>query len=327
MFRRKPLFNYIYKLIKPKKCRYINLKSKKIVYIGHSYHNKTKSTAFLIDYLKQFYDMEVILDESWRGKPFPDVSFIDDSYLGVILFQNLPNREILENIKNDNLIFFPMYDSVGLDYNFWNNLQDLKIINFSKTLHEKLKKWGFDSMFVQYFPDFQKFIPGKGDEVFFWQRIIKVSINTITKLFGENDDLKIHIHKAIDPNHQFVEPSEEDEKKFRITYSDWFETREEMWDLIKQKGIFIAPREFEGLGLSFLEAMAMGKAVIAVNNPTMNEYIDHGKTGYLFDLSNQKKINLSNLEQVQKNTFDFMHEGRRKWEKDKYRINDFIKKT
>jgi glycosyltransferase involved in cell wall biosynthesis len=73
--------------------------------------------------------------------------------------------------------------------------------------------------------------------------------------------------------------------------------------------------------------MAMGKAVIAVNNPTMNEYIDHGKTGYLFDLSNQKKINLSNLEQVQKNTFDFMHEGRRKWEKDKYRINDFIKKT
>lgn len=306
----------------------MNLKSIKIVYIGHSYHNKTKSSAFLIDYLKQFYDVEVLWDESWLGGPFPDVSFIDESYLGVIFFQNLPNRKILENIKNDNLIFFPMYDAVvgGLNDNFRDNLQGLKIINFSKTLHEKLKKWGFDSIYVQYFPDSQKFIPGKGDEVFFWQRITKISINTITKLFGENDDWKIHIHKVVDPYHQFVQPSEEDGINFRITYSDWFETREELWDLIKQKGIYIAPREFEGIGLSFLEAMAMGKAVIAVNNPTMNEYIDHGKTGYRFDLSNPEKIDLSNLEQVQKNSFDFMHEGRKKWEKDKHRIIDFIKK-
>ena len=306
----------------------MNLKSIKIVYIGHSYHHKTKSSAFLLDYLKQFYDVEVFWDESWRGGLFPDVSFIDGSYLGVIFWQNLPSREILENIQNDNLIFVPMYDAVvGAPYdNFWDNLRGLKIINFSKTLHEKLKKWGFDSIYVQYFPDSQKFIPGKGDEVFFWQRITEISINTITKLFGENDDWKIHIHKVVDPYHQFVQPSEEAEIYFHITYSDWFETREELWDLIKQKGIYIAPREFEGIGLSFLEAMAMGKAVIAVNNPTMNEYIDHGKTGYRFDLSNPEKIDLSNLEQVQKNTFEFMHEGRKKCEKDQQRIIDFIEK-
>lgn len=315
---------YIIKL-KPEKRRKINLKSKKLVYVGHSYHNKTKSTVFLIDYLKKFFDVEVVLDESWLGKPFPDLSFIDESYLGVIFFQNLPNQEIFRSVKNDNLIFFPMYDaSGGLDFDFWNSYQHLKIINFSKTLHKKLDNWGFESIYVQYFPEKLEFAPGKKDEMFFWQRLTRININTITKLFNDSN-LKIHIHKAIDPNQEFIHPRQEDEKKFQISYSDWFETRDEMWDLIKQKGIYVAPREFEGIGMSFLEAMAMGKAVVAVNNPTMNEYIEHGKTGYLFDLENPKKIDLSNIQDVQKSTYEYMQKGFEKWEQDKHIIIDFIK--
>ncbi|MCX6762159.1 MAG: glycosyltransferase, partial [Candidatus Moranbacteria bacterium] len=320
----------IARALRRKKRRKINLKSKKIAYIGHSYHNKTKSTEFLINYLKQSYDVKVISDESWQGKPFPDLSFIDDSYLGVIFFQLLPPRDILDKIDNNNIMYFPMYGGVRLDHKFWNDLQDLKIANFSRTLHEKLKRWGFESMYIQYFPEVQKFIPGEKEEVFFWQRLTKLNINVITKLFGK-EKLKIHIHKGIDPYEKFVEPSQEDEKKFQITYSDWFESRDEMIEkiggLIKQKGIYVAPRDLEGIGMSFLEAMAMGKAVIAVDNPTMNEYIDHGKTGYLFDLKNPKKIDLSNIEQVQKNAFDFMREGRKKWEKDKEKIIDFIRKS
>jgi glycosyltransferase involved in cell wall biosynthesis len=100
-----------------------------------------------------------------------------------------------------------------------------------------------------------------------------------------------------------------------------------MLDLIKEKGIYIAPRELEGIGMSFLEAMAIGKAVIAVNNPTMNEYIEHGKNGYLFDLKNPKEIDLSNIEQIQKNAYEFMRNGRKKWEKDMHKIIDFIKKS
>jgi glycosyltransferase involved in cell wall biosynthesis len=314
------------KALKPKKPRKINFKSKKIAYIGHSYHNKTKSTEFLTEYLKSLYDVEIISDESWLGKPFTDLSFIDESYLGVIFFQLLPSKDIFEKIQNNNIIYFPMYDQSGmLERDYWENYQGIKIANFSKTLHDKLAKWGFESMYVQYFPELQKFTPGEKDEVFFWQRLTKINVNTITKLFGKKD-LKLHIHKAIDPEQQFVKPSGEDEKKYHITYSDWFETRGEMLDLIKQKGIYVAPREFEGIGHSFLEAMAMGKAVIAVNNPTMNEYIEHGKNGYLFDLKKPKEVDLSNLDQVQKNAYEFMQKGRKKWERDKSKILDFIKK-
>ncbi len=312
---------------KPRKKRKINSNSKKIVYIGHSYHNKTKSTVFLIEYLKQFFEVEEILDESWIGKPFPDLSFIDESYLGVIFFQLLPSKDIIKNIKNDNIVYFPMYDMSGrLDFGYWNNYRDLKIINFSKTLHGKLAKWGFESMFVQYFPKPDDFIPGKKDEVFFWQRLTKININTVAKLFGKND-VKIHIHKTVDPYQKFIQPSKDDEKKYQISYSEWFDTREEMWDVIKQKGVYVAPREYEGIGMSFLEAMAMGKAVVAVNNPTMNEYIEHGKNGFLFDLKNPKEINLSSVEQVQKNTYEYMQKGYEKWEKDKHEIIDFIRKN
>ena len=219
-----------------------------------------------------------------------------------------------------------MYDmSERFDIGYWSDYHNLKIINFSKTLHEKLLKWGFESMFVQYFPKPDEFIPGNINEVFFWQRLTKLSINTVAKLFGKAD-LKMHIHKAIDPDQKFIQPNKEDEDKFQITYSDWFDTREDMWGVIKQKGIYVAPREYEGIGMSFLEAMAMGKAVIAVNNPTMNEYIENGKNGYLFDLENSKAIDLSNIEEVQKNAYEYMKKGYDKWEKDKIKIIEFIKK-
>jgi len=319
-------FNYFSKF-KPKKRRKINTNSKKIVYIDHSYHNKTKSTAFLIDYLREFYVVEVILDESWNGGQYPDLSFIDESYLGVIFFQLLPSEDILNSIKNSNIVYFPMYDQSGrLGFDFWHKYKNIKIINFSKTLHGKLNKWGLESMSVQYFPKPQECIPGKKDEVFLWQRLTQMNIDVISKLF-RSANMKMHIHKAIDPNQQFQQPDKEQEKKFRITYSDWFDTREQMWDVIKQKGIYIAPREYEGIGMSFLEAMAMGKAVVAVNNPTMNEYIEHGKTGYLFDLNNPREIDFSNVREVQENTYRYMQEGYKKWEKNKHKIIEFIEKV
>ncbi|MCK9401340.1 MAG: glycosyltransferase [Bacteroidales bacterium] len=318
---------FLARLGKPKKGRRINTRSKKIVYIGHSYHNKTKSTLFLLDYLRQFYDVEVILDESWNGGSYPDLSFIDNSYLGVIFFQNLPTVNQFEKIKNDNLIFFPMYDSSGgLTQSWWNRYCKLKIVNFSKTLHTKLLEWGFESMYIQYFPKPGEFTPGNANEVFFWQRTNNININTIIKLFDQ-DEVKIHIHKAIDPNYQFCMPSIEDEKKYNIRYSDWFETREDLWNVIKQKGIYIAPREHEGIGMSFLEAMALGKVIIAVDNPTMNEYIIHGLTGYLFNLAQPQNIDLSALLEVQENTYKYISEGYDNWEKQKHTIIEFILKS
>ncbi|EKD66859.1 MAG: hypothetical protein ACD_49C00005G0001, partial [uncultured bacterium (gcode 4)] len=135
---------------KSRKKRTINLKSRKIVYVDHSYHNKTLSNDFFLAHLEENFEVKVIWSDSWKGESFPDLSFVDDSYLGVIFFQTLPTSEELKKINNDNLVFIPMYDSVSHDYNFWSELYNLKIINFSKTLNNKLKKWRMETLGVQY---------------------------------------------------------------------------------------------------------------------------------------------------------------------------------
>lgn len=318
------LITYLKIKLLPRRSIHVNATSKKIIFIGHSYHSITKSTSFLIEYLKLFFDVTEILDDSWNGGSFPDLSFIDESYLGVIFFQNLPDRKVVESIKNDNIIYFPMFDNVHfLPRKWWNNYYNLKIINFSKTLHDKLIGWNFNSIYLQYFPEPKEFNPGNSNEVFFWQRKNNINIKTLIKFF-DNSKVKIHIHKAIDPTYQFCIPTIDEENQFEITYSDWFETQEDLMSVVKQKGIYIAPREFEGIGMSFLEAMAMGKAVIAVDNPTMNEYIVHGQTGYLFKLVEPKNIDISAILEVQKNTHSYISLGYDVWKEQRNKIIEKI---
>lgn len=296
----------------------------KIAYIGHSYHVKTKSTEFLINYLKEFYEVEVFADTSWEDGGAFDYSFINDSYKAIVFFQLFPEKEVFKKIKHNNIIFFPMYDGVaGWDVKKWKAYKKTKIINFSSTLHKRLLNWNFNSIYAQYFPEPQEFSPGNIDEIFFWQRINNININTVKTLIGDFD-CKIHMHKAIDPFNGFIQPSKEDEEKYKITYSQWFDTKEEMQNLIKTKGIYIAPRIAEGIGMSFLEAMAQGKAVIANDEPTMNEYVINGENGYLFDYKNPQPINLKEVTKIQENAYRYIQTGYENWLNERSKIIDFI---
>lgn len=294
----------------------------KVIFIAHSYHKKTRSYDFIVDYLKNFYEVELLFEEEWEtGKEF-NWEGLNNDYKAVIIFQMFPDKsEFLKKITNNNIVFLPMYDHVK-KWNFkkWYICKDIKIVSFSSTLDKKLQNWGFNSIYVQYFIEPKEFSPGNEDEVFFWQRHTKININTLKKIF-KNSDVKIHMHKSIDPGQNFIQPTKEDEERFKIEYSQWFDTKEEMADLIKTKGIYIAPRFLEGIGMSFLEAMAQGKFVIANNQPTMNEYIKHGKTGFLCNFkfpktitkTITKTIKLPNMKEIQQNAYNYSKSGYEKW--------------
>src|SRR3990172_8413704 len=100
-------------LAAPQRRRKINLQSKKIIFVAHSYHKKTQSIKFILDYLKQYFDLKIIYDNSWRAEPFADLSAIKQDHLGVIFLQNIPPPNTLNKIPNDNLLYFPMYDAVA----------------------------------------------------------------------------------------------------------------------------------------------------------------------------------------------------------------------
>ena len=319
-----------YRILYSTKLREANIKlpnTKKLLYIGHAYHNKTKSSQFIQELLKTKYDIT-----KYDFDPYNDSFEIFKQLDGkrfdtVVLWQIMPSiKQLKKYLSFDKIVFFPMYDGVGnMDGGFWSEYACCNIINFSKTLHNECLKRGFSSHYIQYFPK-PISTSNMGDEksVFLWQRINLINPNTVNSVIGAENIDHLCIHNAPDPKHAFVEPPEEFVQKTEIT--EWFNTKEDLLNHIQKSAIYFAPRLKEGIGISFLEAMAMGRCVIAPNNPTMNEYIENGKTGYLYDIEKPVKIELQNIREIQKNTQEYIEKGYNNWEKNKFEILKWIDK-
>ncbi|MBQ8251044.1 MAG: glycosyltransferase family 4 protein [Alphaproteobacteria bacterium] len=298
---------------------------KKLLFIGHSYHKKTKSADFIINLLKGKYEIETFYFDPYNDEANAFEQLKNKTVNNIVLWQIAPNIEkLISYVKTDKITFFPMYDaSRNEEYDFWYSYKNVKIINFSMALHKKLKNMGLDSKYIQYFPKPEdNFIKGDEKNIYFWQRINKINVNVVEKLFSNLGFDKLHIHNAIDPQHSFVKPH--NKIKNKIEYSTWYDKKEDMKKDIQSAQIYIAPREFEGIGMSFLEAMAMGKCVIAPNYPTMNEYIIHNQNGVLYDLSNPQPLNYFDPIQLGKNAYDSIKLGYQKWENDKSEILKWI---
>ncbi len=282
--------------------------------------------------LQEKYEVECVYDESWlhSEKGFDSSSFNLDDYYAIIIWQiaDLLPSDFIAELSKRNTIFFPM-ENYWDDWNKWKKYKKFKIISFSKFNYSKLKQWGFDVQYFQYFPkpketpfDLKK----NRYTVFFWQRVNALTWKEIKRLINYKDIEKVILHKSVDPGHQFLMPSAADIKKYNIEITEWFNDKAELEDKIAQVDIYIAPRITEGIGLSFLEAMAMGKAVVAVNMPTMNEYIEHRKNGYLFDIHHIHQINFSDIESIRKNCIKSVERGFERWNAQKQEIYNIVER-
>lgn len=296
---------------------------KSILFIGHEFHQKTKSFNFILDLLSTKYSVDKFFIDPDNDNSFEELS--GKAYDILILWQVMPPISKLKNIiKFNHCAFFPMYDNTKtLNSQLWSEYSDCNIINFSKAFHNTCKNAGLSSYYIQYFPKpIEVFDMGEENSIFFWQRSEKITTKTLEKLISTKNINKLYLHKSPDPKNKFIKPSKQ--WKDKVIYSSWFNTKQEMQEYIQKSALYIAPRKYEGIGMSFLEAMAAGRCVIAPNYPTMNEYIINGETGYLYDLKKPKKINLNNIRKIQKNTLEYIKRGHNNWEQDKYKILEYI---
>lgn len=300
---------------------------KKIAFITHSYHKKSRSVSMLAD---EIFGMEKVkIDffyvEDWsvhsKGLREPIVGY------DVVLIVQLISLEILNKIQCDNIIFMPMYDfSYAWDVFKWLECVNLKILSSTKRLHDALCQMGFNSYYFKYYPEPDEFMPGDLKEVFLWQRINNINIQTTIKLLKDFQIEKIHLHRSPDPGHVFLAPSETEVAQYKITFSDWFEDKQDYLDRLKQSGIYIAPRLMEGGGAAFIDAMKMGKVVIANNDAAMDEYIVHGESGLLYDAQDPEPLDFEGVDffKIQKNAYESVQEGRTKFKRSIPAILDFI---
>ena len=81
------------------------------------------------------------------------------------------------------------------------------------------------------------------------------------------------------------------EDNFRYLAADEIgETRHDLLTLLKAADLFVLPSFQEGLPVSLLEAMALGRACIASNVNAIPEAVQHNETGILVDAGDAEKL-------------------------------------
>jgi glycosyltransferase involved in cell wall biosynthesis len=267
---------------------------KKIAFIDHSFHQKTRSSDFFLECLKDRYDVDVYYDTYWRDRVRLGVERLNaQKYDTVIFWQAHYDTAWLQRLECRNIVYIPMYDEVVLNTVtpfYWKQFSGVKFVSFSKTLHAYLQSKGLDSCAIRYFPE--PIRPKENADprpltAFFWYRVEAIGWETVKNLLGTYRFKTFYIRNHPDPNQKAMEISQEDIERYNIVFVDWFDTHEEYLRLLRSVDVYFAPRQYEGIGLTFLEAMRYGIFVVAPDKPTMNEYIVHGKNGFLYGKDDQ----------------------------------------
>lgn len=296
----------------------------KIQFIGHSYHKNTNSSRFFIEILESLGSIDFVWDEEWIN-PSKKIELNNlDNYDLTIIWQ-LPHiaRKVPEH-KKKTTVYVPMYDAVSkIGGKFWRRLRGMRIICFSHTNYIECQNNKLEAFYIQYYPEALN-SPScqKRNSLFFWQRQNKPNWRTLNEYVPLAQFDSVHLHTAVDPgNGPLVMPLDCEIEKFNIKTTEWFDGHSDYIKSLERCNTFIAPRNEEGIGMSFLEAMQRGITTIGNDAPTMNEYIVHGMNGYLTPTPNGKPIVLNNSGDIYTRTIESIKAGRARY---KIQVNDLI---
>lgn len=274
----------------------------KIAVIDHIFHQKTMSSNFFMQILKDIGKIDCFYLSINRFTLIAEVA--DAGYDLVILWQTEYCAPYFLACGIPVLIV-PMYDGCNkLPSMYWESMIDARILSFSRALHKKFNSLNLDSYYLQYFPNPQH-IPIVEDfdtaRGFIWQRRPNEGIdwNLALKLCQKNLDA-LHIHINSDQNISSQTLNEHDVFVPSFASTSCFEKDNKNYiKHLSESNLFFAPRLSEGIGMAFLEAMARGMVVIAHDDSTHNEYIINQFNGYLYNINHIQPLSLSSKEMAQ----------------------------
>ncbi len=258
----------------------------KIQAFGLAWH-KNQSAAFedlLITPLKPYLDIQF---NSWSSASKPSTLL---SNAPVILCQVRPTKELLSNSAS-RIIWIPMWDAVRWwRQSHWNSLpkEKVRIVAFSEQIAKRATQAGLKTLRIKYFKDPASFAERNWNKrtLLYWNRTGLLTSEFLKRLCDELKIDRLLFRASLDPSvpEKFAYQLPESFGKTTIEQIPFEEqTRENYLQKLSEANIFIAPRQYEGVGMTFLEALASGCAVFAYDAPTMNEYITSQVDGFLFD--------------------------------------------
>ena len=273
----------------------------KVLFIDHECHRKTGSARFFLEILRREFEVAEHYYSSFYRTGAADQMQKND--VAVIWeFPVARNKFFFSGKRN---IFVPMYDNEWASFWQWKRIawSGIGVISFCDKISSHARKCGVENLLdVRYFPDPESFPEQKSDlkKIFLWERS-SVGKAIVEKLFPKAAGYSI-----------VVKPAGE------------FLSLDEYLARMADCGVVVAPRRKEGIGMAFLEAMAMGKCVVAHNDATMNEYIEDGQTGILFDADNPRAVDEIKVGNVAEKIPAACLWMRKRWLEDSALICEFI---
>ncbi len=311
----------------------------KFCYVGHSFHDKSRSTTFLLDILREVGEVA-----TFTSDPDTDDASKDDELLAqlaggafdcYIFFQTEYVAQRLRPLVKKQFIIIPMYDgAVGRSDRFWQQFVGARFLSFSRVHHEHLVSLETRSASFQFFPE-QQVVPDRDFEkpqAFFWERRPDQAVNlrVVLQLCQDVGISSLHVHAAPDfARLARTTPRAAGSRAgdMTITRSQWFERREDYEAISRAPLFYFAPRLQEGIGMAALEAMSAGQIVVAPDRPVMNEYISHGTTGILYDPARPKidlPLDIDTLARISQAARRKVEFGRSDWLADIDRLKSIL---
>ncbi len=314
---------------------------KRVAFIGHTFHNRTRSSAFFTDFLGDVFDEIDRFDYDPEDPDKFDYSrLLSQSYSHMVFWQTESILAKIKQVTRSRNIIIPMYDgAIQRPPEYWQAFSTDIFVSFSTTLHRILQTAGCDSVLVQYWPEpAGKAVPTADPlSAFFWERRpgSDYDARSVLATCAKLDITHLHIHLAADYNRDQTQRERAITDihaaagyDMTLSFSEWFDTVADFKSEIHRHPVYFAPRVLEGIGMSFLEAMAHGQVVIGPNKPTLNEYIADGANGYLLrpdgTISRRQDQFQPTLADVSSRTLDSVVQGRRRWVQDVDRLKQIL---
>ena len=299
-----------------------------ILLVDHSCHASTKSVEFLHVILSKCFDFSVhYYDHAYSPELPPSRRF---AYDFLAFFEFLPGRFNLF-YPNTRSVFFPMYDNEWGSKWCWRRiaLTGMPVVSFCSRVTNFARQNGVrDILDIKFFPDPKKYKDMQGDPriLLLWERG-EMNFNIVKTLFPPGTMKEVILLRHPEEKITHSELTDSDVARYNVKIVETgFLPREQFLETIRSAGTVIAPRKKEGIGMVFLEAMAMKKCVITHLDATMDEYVKHGVNGLLFDAENPSQINLADVVRIHANMPD-PSTLYNTWLLDQEKIAPFIKST
>ena len=273
----------------------------KLLFIDHECHKKTRSTEFFLAVVRKAFDVvEHYYSHHYRTGA---LKVAKDCDIAVILEFPISRWRFFFSGKRN--VFVPMYDNEWASYWQWKRIawSGMGVISFCDKVSAHARKCGVQNLLdVRYFPNPSDLPQETGDpgRVFLWER-------------GEIGE---DVAKRLFPP--------EDGWRFDVKSAEEFQPHGEYLARLARCGVVVAPRRKEGIGMVFLEAMAMGKCVVANDDATMNEYIKNGENGILFSMDDVRPVPEAAVVRARAGVRVAASRLRERWLADAEKINAFL---